>query len=156
MKVSNSAGKSIVVRITDECPSCTAAGQLDLSEKAFSQLADLSAGIIPISYEYVPCSLKGNIKYHVKNGANLYWMAVFVDNHKVGVKKLEIKGSNTDWITMQRQTYNAFVYQNGNGFGLPISFRVTSIDGEVITDENICSLFYRINCYIWNNKHMFF
>ncbi|CAL9594531.1 hypothetical protein SUDANB126_05304 [Streptomyces sp. enrichment culture] len=43
-------GASVTVRITDECPSPCAPGQLDLSREAFGKLAGLSAGRIPVTW----------------------------------------------------------------------------------------------------------
>jgi expansin len=43
------------VRIVDECPECKF-GDLDLSENAFTEVADLMEGRVPIDWEIVPCS----------------------------------------------------------------------------------------------------
>ncbi|KAJ3158218.1 hypothetical protein HK101_001364 [Irineochytrium annulatum] len=44
-------GKSVSVRLMDRCVRCEA-GWIDLSEAAFAQIAPLSSGIIPISWEW--------------------------------------------------------------------------------------------------------
>ncbi|XP_077223137.1 EG45-like domain containing protein [Tasmannia lanceolata] len=44
-------GSSVVVMIDDHCASCQAT--LDLSQEAFSEIADLSAGKIKIDYQQV-------------------------------------------------------------------------------------------------------
>jgi hypothetical protein len=43
-------GKSITVRITNECPLPCAPGQIDLSQQAFAKLADLKVGRLPITW----------------------------------------------------------------------------------------------------------
>jgi expansin len=44
----------VTVRIMDLCPGC-GDGDLDLSEEAFAQIADLSAGRVSIKWQTVPC-----------------------------------------------------------------------------------------------------
>jgi len=134
VKITNSDGKSVVVRIVDKCPGC-AKGHFDLSRDAFKALDDLSKGVLQITYEFVACPTEGNIIYRVKDGSTTWWSSVVVNNHKYGVKKFEIKGKGMDWTEVKRADYNEFEYTTK--LEVPVSFRVTSIYGEVITDENI-------------------
>ena len=138
MKITNTAGKSIVIRIIDQCPECPT-NRVDLSEDAFQQLGDTKTGILPVTMEFVECQVTGNIGYRMKNEATKWWQSVVVYNHRVGVKKFEMKGSNTNWIEYKRKSYNEF--EGSHTLELPISMRVTSINGEVITDNNIIRLF---------------
>ncbi|SFR28219.1 Rare lipoprotein A (RlpA)-like double-psi beta-barrel [Lentzea waywayandensis] len=45
-------GKTITVRIKDKCPSC-ASNKIDLSQPAFSRLANTSVGIINVTWQIV-------------------------------------------------------------------------------------------------------
>ncbi|MDX8054033.1 cysteine/serine endopeptidase inhibitor [Lentzea sp. BCCO 10_0798] len=45
-------GRTITVPIKDKCPSC-ASNKIDLSQPAFSRLADTSLGIISVNWEIV-------------------------------------------------------------------------------------------------------
>lgn len=45
---------TVVVRIIDKCPGCDA-GDLDLSETAFSKIANKSAGRVKITWRFVEC-----------------------------------------------------------------------------------------------------
>ena len=45
-------GRTITVPIKDKCPSC-ASNKIDLSQPAFSRLADTSLGIISVTWEIV-------------------------------------------------------------------------------------------------------
>lgn len=45
---------SVVVRVIDKCPGCDE-GDLDLSETAFSKIADKSAGRVTITWRFVEC-----------------------------------------------------------------------------------------------------
>ena len=54
MRVTNTQnGESVVATIADACPACANPSSLDLSIAAFETIADLSQGIVPISYTYV-------------------------------------------------------------------------------------------------------
>lgn len=45
---------SVVVRIIDKCPGCDF-GDLDLSDTAFTQIAEKSAGRVKITWKFTPC-----------------------------------------------------------------------------------------------------
>ncbi|KAF9065126.1 RlpA-like double-psi beta-barrel-protein domain-containing protein-containing protein [Rhodocollybia butyracea] len=49
----SSGGKSVTVEIVDRCAGCAGEFDLDFSETAFAVLAPLSAGRIPITWEFV-------------------------------------------------------------------------------------------------------
>jgi len=137
VNISTAEGKSIVVKIIDKCGGC-AKGHFDLSKSAFALLGDPDLGVIQISYEFVPCQTTGNITYRVIDGSTVGWASLVVQNHRYGVKKLEVKGNGGDWKEARRADYNEFIFTDYTGtFKAPISFRVTSMYGEVITDENI-------------------
>lgn len=74
--------------------------------------------------------------YKVLDGSTSSWMSVIVHYHNVGIKKFELKGKTSDWVTVSRKDFNEFVYQGG-GLQVPLSFRVTGVNGEVITDNDI-------------------
>jgi len=127
--------KSIVVKIIDQCPGCSS-NQLDLARDAFAKLEDLSQGVLKVDYNFVACPTKGNILYRVKSDSSQWWQSIVVNNHRVGLKSFQIKGKNNrDWITLQRKDYNEF--ESPYAIEFPVSFRVTSIEGKVITDTNI-------------------
>jgi hypothetical protein len=64
----------VTVRIVDLCPECKA-GHLDLSREAFAQIADLTQGRVPITWQVVSPALAGPIAYHFKDGSNQWWTA---------------------------------------------------------------------------------
>src|SRR5512135_3134445 len=53
---------TVTVRIVDLCPEC-GVGHLDLSEQAFALIANLSAGVVSITWQVVSPSLSGPIAY---------------------------------------------------------------------------------------------
>ncbi len=125
----------VTVRIVDQCPDCPQ-GHIDLSTQAFAQIADISAGIVPIKWRYVATAVQGNIIYHFKNGSNQWWTAVQIRNHRYPVAKLEYMTSQGVFKIVRRRTYNYFVEPVGMGPG-PYTFRVTDIYGHVLTDNGI-------------------
>lgn len=125
---------STKVQIVDECPEC-APGDVDLSEAAFTKLAPLVQGRIPISWTYVPCDVQGPIVYHYKDGTHQWWNAIQIRNAKRGISKLEAK-KNGQWVTLPRESYNYFIASSGLGPG-PFEFRVTDVAGNVITESGV-------------------
>ena len=82
----------ITVRIVDLCPECLD-GHLDLSQEAFSQIADLPLGRVPITWQVVSPALPGPIAYHFKDGSNQWWTAVQIRNHRNPIARLEYSNS---------------------------------------------------------------
>ncbi len=122
---------SITVRIVDECPECEP-GHLDLSQQAFAQIADVSAGKVPITWQVVACDVSGNVAYEIKDGSSQYWTAIQVRNARLPVAKLEwMQGGS--WTDVSRADYNYFVVASGVGPG-SYQVRITSSTGETLVD----------------------
>lgn len=126
---------TIVVRIVDRCPEC-GRGNIDLSQQAFERIADLSAGIVPITWRIVSPQLTGSIIYHFKEGSNQWWTAVQIRNHRNPIAKFEYRTSQGQFKAVPREDYNYFVETSGMGPG-PYTFRVTDIYGNALTDSSI-------------------
>jgi expansin (peptidoglycan-binding protein) len=122
---------SVTVRIVDRCPECEK-GHLDLSQQAFAQIADPSAGNVPITWSVVPCDVTGDLAYRYKEGTSQYWTAIQVRNSRRAIQSLEWS-QNGAWVMIGRQSYNYFVVDSGVGPS-PIHVRVTAITGEQIVD----------------------
>jgi expansin (peptidoglycan-binding protein) len=58
----------------DQCPEC-ATNSLDLFQNAFPKLADVSKGIIDVSWEYVDCPITSPLQIHMKEGVSAYWFS---------------------------------------------------------------------------------
>jgi expansin (peptidoglycan-binding protein) len=126
---------SVTVRIVDRCPECKA-GHIDLSQEAFSQIADLLQGRVSITWQVVSPPLAGPIIYHFKDGSNQWWTAVQIRNHRNPVVKLEYL-TGGQWRAVPRTDYNYFVQTNpGMGTG-PYDLRVTDTYGNVLIDSGI-------------------
>jgi expansin len=122
---------SVTVRIVDQCPGCEK-GHLDLSLQAFAQIADVTAGNVPITWSVVPCEVTGDLSYLYKDGSSQWWTAIQVRNSKWAIESLEWK-SDGAWLMMARQSYNYFLVSSGMGPN-PIQVRVTAVTGEQIID----------------------
>ncbi|MFE9445056.1 expansin EXLX1 family cellulose-binding protein [Streptomyces sp. NPDC006602] len=127
-------GKSITVRITNECPLPCAPGQLDLSQQAFAKLADLKVGRIPITWSLVSPSTSDTISIRYKTGSSPYWCAIQAIGHRNPLARLEIRTTG-GWRQLPRTTYNYFISADGSGCGSAI--RLTDIYGEQLTVTGI-------------------
>jgi expansin (peptidoglycan-binding protein) len=126
---------TIMIRIVDRCPEC-AVGDIDLSPEAFSLIADLSRGRVPITWHVVPCDVTGPIEYHFKDGSNQWWTAVQIRNHRHAIAGLEYLDGQGTFVPVNRVQYNYFVEPAGMGPG-PYTFRVTDIYGHVLVDSGV-------------------
>ncbi len=124
----------ITIRIVDLCPECPA-GNIDLSPDAFGRIADLSAGRVPITWQYVSCAVFGPIRYHFKDGSSQWWTAVQIRNHANRIAKVEYLSGGT-YRPIARTDYNYFVVDSGLGPG-PYAFRATDVYGHVVEDDAV-------------------
>lgn len=129
-----SGGKSVTVRITNECPGACAPGQIDLSAQAFALLAAPSAGRIPITWALVSPSDPGTMSVRYKTGSTRYWCGIQVIGHRNPLARLEVR-SGDGWRRLPRASYNYFLAEDGGGCGAAI--RLTDIYGEQLTVGNV-------------------
>lgn len=125
---------TVTVRVVDQCPEC-ARGDLDLSPEAFALLAPLAAGRVPITWRAVACDVAGPIAYHFKDGANAFWTAIQVRNHRYPIAKLEALRGDA-YVELPRVDYNYFIEAAGLGPG-PYQLRVTDQRGHVLEDRDV-------------------
>ena len=122
--------------IVDECPGC-GTNHLDLYSDAFTKLAEPKEGVIPISWDIVPCGITSPIVLKNKEGTSPHWFSMQVQNANVAVASLEVStdGGKT-WQQTQRQTYNYF--ENAAGYGTQtVDVKVTSTSGESIVVKDV-------------------
>ena len=126
---------SVIIRIVDRCPECLE-GDIDLSQEAFSKIADPVLGRVQITWKYIAGDVTGNIRYRFKEGSHEWWTAVQILNHRHPVEKVEMLSAEGNWILLIRASYNYFIQSSGMGPG-PYTIRVTDIFGQTVTDTNI-------------------
>ncbi|MEU1973649.1 expansin EXLX1 family cellulose-binding protein [Microbacterium sp. NPDC019599] len=125
---------SVDIQIIDECPGC-APGGIDLNPAAFSRIASLVAGRVPITWQYIPSPVSGPIVYHFSDACNPYWTSVQVRNHRHAIASVHVQQGG-DWVAMARDAGNYFVQTTSPGDGT-LSFRVTDALGNVLEDSGV-------------------
>ncbi|MFF5183869.1 expansin EXLX1 family cellulose-binding protein [Streptomyces sp. NPDC000345] len=130
----HAGGKSLTVRITNECPAPCQAGQLDLSQQAFAKLAPLSAGRIAITWNLLSPATSNTLSIRYKTGSSQYWCGIQAIGHRNPLARLEVRTSG-GWVRLARTEYNYFLSEQGSGCGSAI--RLTDIHGEQLTVEGI-------------------
>ncbi|MFJ8107337.1 expansin EXLX1 family cellulose-binding protein [Streptomyces sp. NPDC096132] len=130
----HAGGKSITVRITNECPAPCQAGQLDLSQQAFAKLAPLSAGRIQITWNLLSPATSDTISIRYKTGSSQYWCGIQAIGHRNPLARLEVRAGGS-WVQLARTEYNYFLSEQGSGCGGAI--RLTDIYGEQLTVDGI-------------------
>jgi expansin (peptidoglycan-binding protein) len=125
---------TVDVRIVDQCPQCPM-GDIDLSPDAFSRIAPLESGRVPIEWTWISCPVDGPVVYHFKDGSNPWWTAVQIRNHRHAIAGLQVQQDGV-WVDVPRVDYNYFVKDDGMGEG-PLSLRVTDVLGQTLEDSGI-------------------
>jgi expansin (peptidoglycan-binding protein) len=131
----NGPDGSVTVRIVDRCPECPK-GDVDLSQEAFSLIAPIAAGRVPITWNFVPCEVTGNVVYHFKEGSNEFFGMVQLRNHRNPIATLEWLDANGVYQSTERADFNFFIEDQGMGPG-PYTIRSTDVFGQIIEDTNI-------------------
>ncbi|WP_328708055.1 expansin EXLX1 family cellulose-binding protein [Streptomyces mesophilus] len=126
IRVRNSRGATITVRVTNECPTCVK-GQLDLSAQAFAKLAAPSQGQIPITWHLLSPATAEPLSIRYKTGSSRYWCEIQALGHRNPLTRLEVR-TGGGWQALPRTAYNYFTSENGSGCGGAI--RLTDIYGE--------------------------
>ena len=130
---------SVDVRIVDSCPSCSQ-GDVDLNEPAFSQIADLSAGVVAISWTTIPDPTTGKVQYYISSGSNPYYMQLQPRHTRYGISSLEYL-SPSGYVTAPRTSYNDFIIDSNLGVPVPLenpfTVRITDVHGQVLVQSGI-------------------
>ncbi|KAF1933477.1 carbohydrate-binding module family 63 protein [Didymella exigua CBS 183.55] len=134
--VTGPSGNVVKAMIVDQCPGC-GTNHLDLFPDAFAKLANPTEGVIPISWDIVPCGITSPFVLKNKSGTSKDWFSMQVVNSNVAVASLEVStdGGKT-WQATTRQTYNYF--ENSAGFGTQtVDVKVTSTSGQSIIVKGV-------------------
>jgi len=126
----NPIGQNIYAVVTDICPGCPS-GLIDLGYTGDGKWG--------ITWKAVDCPTIGGLQYMFQ-GSNPYYIKLQVRNHKIPVQSVEFKTPTGTYVAGQRSSDNFFIMSSGYPFPLtisvtnPLELRITSINGEVITD----------------------
>ncbi|ELP88026.1 hypothetical protein EIN_419750 [Entamoeba invadens IP1] len=106
----------------------------DLSANAFPYVA--SGGIANVTFRMVACDYNGNIKIKTFNGSSIWWFAVVVSEHTLGLKSVFLKDSmKQDYLPMNRSKYNVWSYHVTDNVKLefPVFLKMYSINNDFVT-----------------------
>jgi len=132
---------SIQVRIIDECTTC-AYGGLDLSRWAFSRIANVIDGRVPITWKFSPCQVNkvvnSTMYYRWKQGSSQWWFELQVKEHVQPLTRLQIYKGGV-YYDMTRMIYGFWHFPAGVTFAAsdftPTYLRMFGRNGEIITDS---------------------
>lgn len=123
---------TVRVEVTDQCPECSY-GHIDLSQGAFSRIAPLSAGQVPVTYDVVSSPpLAAPLSVTVKDGSSPYWLALLPANTGNPLSSVEVQNSAGNWTTLTRSGYGYWLAPQGAGSG-PFNVRLTDTHGNQTT-----------------------
>jgi expansin (peptidoglycan-binding protein) len=140
---------TLKVMVSDECPADTnqehcydGAWHFDLSQPAFSDMADLSCGVLgDVSWQVVEGTHAGNVKVRNKDGINQWWYSLYVLDHNYAITQVEMRPNAGEWVDATRSDTNFWTIESGSGITLPIDVRITDIHGQVITGAGVVTDF---------------
>ncbi|KAF2847296.1 carbohydrate-binding module family 63 protein [Plenodomus tracheiphilus IPT5] len=136
VSVTGPNGNKITAMVVDQCPGC-GPNHLDLFPDAFAKLDNPNKGVIPVSWDVVPCGITTPIVLKNKEGTSKYWFSMQVMNSNVPVAKLEVSiDGGASWKATTRKEYNFF--ENPAGFGKDsVDVKVTSTSGKSIVVKGV-------------------
>ncbi|MBN1171422.1 MAG: cellulose binding domain-containing protein [Micromonosporaceae bacterium] len=126
---------TVRVLAADKCPECES-GHLDMSPEAFAKIGDLTAGVIPISYQGVKNPEgAGPVTIRVKEGSSQWWIGFLATNHGNPLAAMEYRTEAGEWQSLKRAEYNYWLKEDGAGPG-PFTLRLTDVYGnQAIVDD---------------------
>jgi expansin (peptidoglycan-binding protein) len=123
---------SVKVQVADQCPEC-AAGHIDLSQQAFSQIAPLSAGLVPVTYHtIVNPPLPAPLSLRVKEGSSQYWLALLPIGSGNPITSVRVSSPSHGWQNLTHASYNYWLAASGMGPG-PFTVQLTDSVGHQAT-----------------------
>jgi expansin len=123
---------SVKVQVADQCPEC-AAGHIDLSQQAFSQIAQLSAGLVPVTYHtIVNPPLPAPLSLRVKEGSSQYWLALLPIGSGNPITSVRVSSPGKGWQNLTHASYNYWLATAGMGPG-PFTVQLTDSAGHQAT-----------------------
>lgn len=127
---------SVTVEVVDQCPECRA-GHIDLSEQAFARIAQLSAGLVPVTYHtIIDPPLPAPLSLRVKEGSSPYWLALLPVGGGNPITRVRVSSAYRGGQDLARASYNYWLAPSGMGAG-PFTVQLTDSVGHQATIAGI-------------------
>lgn len=126
----------VTVEVIENCAGACVDGEIELSRTAFEAIADLDEGRAEVRWKLVPCERSGPIQFAYEADSDEWWAGIQVRNTTRLVASLAIRLPEGNWVELERDPWNHFPVSADLGNG-PFDFRITAIDGQVLTQEGI-------------------
>lgn len=123
---------TVTVPIVDLCPEC-ASGDLDLSPTAFARIAVPEDGRVTITWREVPCAVGDTMTVHVDEGANGYYLAVNLREHRYRIATVERRDGGGTWRSLTRTDYNVWLENPPSDAPIESAhLRITDVHGGAV------------------------
>ncbi|OAV96694.1 hypothetical protein PTTG_08504 [Puccinia triticina 1-1 BBBD Race 1] len=133
--------------VSDQCPSCKA-DSLDLGPDLWKEVSNgQNPGVLPITWEIVPCNFSKPMEFINKDGVSKYWNSVQVAGADAPIKSLEVMPisnasyggtARKSWIRLTKQSNsNYFQPESGKALGESADIKVTCDNGKQIITKNV-------------------
>ncbi|KAF2307467.1 hypothetical protein GH714_028950 [Hevea brasiliensis] len=140
---------SLFVTATDHCPPnpslpsdnggwCNSPRQhFDIAKPVFNQIADYTAGIVPIQYRRVPCQKKGGIRFTIMGNPWFNQVIVWNVGGAGDVVSVQVKGNDKlRWTQMERD-WGSTWKTSAHMVGESLTFRARASDGRCSTSWHV-------------------
>ncbi|BDA46488.1 probable Expansin-A7 [Coccomyxa sp. Obi] len=129
----DSNARSVTIMITDSCPECEA-DHLDIQALTFNKMAPMALGRIDIQYRRVECTVPQDLNVIIdQNRGAGGWIRLQVKDAagRGSVKLVQVKGSNSDWESMNN-VWGAS-WESTSVPSPPLDFRIQDDAGVEVT-----------------------
>jgi expansin len=127
---------SVTAEVVDQCPECQT-GHIDLSEQAFARIAQLSAGLVPVTYHtIIDPPLPAPLSLRVKEGSSPYWLALLPIGSGNPITSVRVSSASHGGQDLARASYNYWLAPSGMGAG-PFTVQLTDSVGHQATVAGI-------------------
>ena len=129
-------GDRVVVMISDQLPEPVA--NLDLSELAFSELADVDEGVLlDVRWRYVHGTHTGTIELHNTVGVNPFFIHFVLQKHNLGITEVQVRDAiDPTWHAAVRDSANQWSVTTGQEFQPPLSIQIKDLSGQTLEATN--------------------